>query len=93
MVSAVPVMNRDELVSTGSLNWECRIENICKMIASALGTIKRKRHFIPSNIIIEVYNSLVRSRFHYYKLERFVPDTRVAETLSSKIRKESCHDV
>ena len=47
------------------MNWECRIQNICKMIASALGAIKRIRHHIPFNMLINVYDSLVQPHFNY----------------------------
>ena len=47
------------------MNWECHIQNICKKIASALGAIKRIRHLIPFNILINVYDSLVQPYFNY----------------------------
>ena len=51
-----------------SLNWEleCRIENVCKTISSALGAIKQIPHHIPFNIIIKVYNSLVQPHLDYF---------------------------
>ena len=48
-----------------NLNWECHVQSICKKIASALGTIKRIRHLIPFNVLINVYNSLVQPHFDY----------------------------
>ena len=47
------------------MNWECHIQDICKKIASALGAIKRIRHLIPFNILINVYDSLVQPYFNY----------------------------
>ena len=35
-----------------NLNWECHIQNICKKITSALGAVKRIRHLIPFNILM-----------------------------------------
>ena len=48
-----------------NMNWECHIQNICKKIASGLGAIKRIRHLIPFNILINVYDSQVQSHFNY----------------------------
>ena len=48
-----------------NMNWECHIQNICKKIASALGAIKRIRHLIPFNILINVYDSLFQPYFSY----------------------------
>ena len=48
-----------------TLNWESHIENICKKIASAIGAIKRIRHQIPFNIVVNVYNSLVQPHYDY----------------------------
>ena len=48
-----------------TLNWECHIEIISKMIASAIGAIKRIRHLIPFNVLIIVYYSLVQPQFDY----------------------------
>ena len=48
-----------------NMNWECHIQNICKNIASALGEIKRIRHLIPLNILINVYDTLVQPHFNY----------------------------
>ena len=47
------------------MNWECHIQDICRKIASALGAIKRIRHLIPFNILINVYDSLVQPYFNY----------------------------
>ena len=48
-----------------NMNWECHVQNICKKIASALGAIKRIRHLIPFNILINVYDALVQPHFNY----------------------------
>ena len=48
-----------------NMSWECHIQNICKKIASALGAIKRIRHLITFNILINVYDSLVQPHFNY----------------------------
>ena len=48
-----------------NMNWECHIQNICKNITSALSAIKRIRHLIPFNTLINVYDSLVQPYFSY----------------------------
>ena len=48
-----------------NINWECHIQNICRKIASALGAIKRMRHLIPCNVLINVCDSLVQPYFNY----------------------------
>ena len=48
-----------------NMNWECHIQDICRKIASTLGAIKRIRHLIPFNILINVYDSLVQPYFNY----------------------------
>ena len=48
-----------------NMSWECHIQNICKKIASALGAIKRIRHLIPFNILINVYDSPVQPHLNY----------------------------
>ena len=48
-----------------NMNWECHIQDICRKIASALSAIKRIRHLIPFNILINVYDSLVQPYFNY----------------------------
>ena len=52
------------------MNWECHIQNICKKIASSLGAIKRIRHLIPFNILINVYDILVQPHFNYCNVTR-----------------------
>ena len=48
-----------------NLSWECHIQSICKKIASALGAIKKIRHLIPFNVLINVYDSLIQPHFDY----------------------------
>ena len=48
-----------------TLNWGCHIENISKKIASAIGAIKRIRHLMPFNILINVCHILVQPHFDY----------------------------
>ena len=53
-------------VSTSkSLSWECHINEISKKIASGISAIKRIRYFLPFEILLNVYNSLVQPHFDY----------------------------
>ena len=47
------------------LNWECHIQNIRKKNCFSFGAIKRTRHLIPFNILMNVYNSLAQPHFDY----------------------------
>ena len=46
----------------GSHSWECHINEISENIASAN---KRIRYFLPFEILLNVYNSLVKPHFDY----------------------------
>ena len=60
MINDHPVMQVSTAKSDQNLSWECHIQSICKKIASALGAIKRIRHLIPFNVLINVYDSLIQ---------------------------------
>ena len=49
----------------GNLSWECHINEISKKIASGISAIKRIRYFLPFEILLNVYNSLVQRHFDY----------------------------
>ena len=44
----------------GNLSWESHIKEISKKIASGISAIKRIRYFLPFEILLNVYNSLVQ---------------------------------
>ena len=46
----------------GNLSWECHINEISK-IASGISAIKRVRYFLPFELLLNVYNSLVQPHF------------------------------
>ena len=48
----------------GNLSWECHINEISK-IASGISAIKRVRYFLPFELLLNVYNSLVQPHFDY----------------------------
>ena len=49
----------------GNLSWECHINEISRKIASGISVIKRIRYFLPFEILLNVYNSLVQPHFDY----------------------------
>ena len=49
----------------GNLFWECHINEISKKIASGISAIKCRRYFLPFEILLTVYNSLVKPHFDY----------------------------
>ena len=67
----------------GNLFWECDINKISKKIASGISAIKPIRHFLPFEILLYVYNSLVQSHFDYCN----VVWGNCSKNLSSKLQK------
>ena len=47
------------------LVWEEHIDNLCKRVSSGLGTLKQASQFVPKNILLTIYNALVKSLFDY----------------------------
>ena len=48
-----------------NLSWESHINEISKKIASGISAIKRIRYFLPFEILLNVYSSLVQPHFDY----------------------------
>ena len=48
-----------------NLTWHFHIDKLCKMIASAIGAIKRVKPFVPLSTLRCIYNSLVQPQFDY----------------------------
>ena len=67
----------------GNLSWECHINEISKKIASGISAIKRIRYFLPFEILLNVYNSLVQPHFDYCN----VVGGNCSKNLSSKLQK------
>ena len=66
----------------GNLSWECHINEISKKIASGISAIKRIRYFLPFEILLNVYNSLVQPHFDYCN----VVWRNCSKNLSSKLQ-------
>ena len=67
----------------GNLSWDCHINEISKKIASGISAIKRIRYFLPLEILLNVYNSLVQPHFDYCN----VVWGNCSKNLSSKLQK------
>ena len=67
----------------GSLSWDCQINEISKKIASGISAIKRIRYFLPFEILLNVYNSLVQPHFDYCN----VVWGNCSKNLSSKLQR------
>ena len=71
----------------GNLSWECHINEISKKIASGISAIKRIRYFLPFEIPLNVYNSLVQPHFDYCN----VAGGNCSRNLSSKLQNRAAH--
>ena len=67
----------------GNLSWECHINEISKKIASGISANKRIGYFLPFEILLNVYNSLVQPHFDYCNVVR----RNCSKNLSSKLEK------
>ena len=67
----------------GNLSWECHINEISKKIASDRSAIKRIRYFLPFEILLNIYNSMVQPHFDYCN----VVWGNSSKILSSKLQK------
>ena len=67
----------------GNLSWECHINENSKNVASGVTAIKRIRYFLPFEILLNVYNSLVQPNFDYCN----VVWGNCSKNLSSKFQK------
>ena len=67
----------------GNLSWECHINENSKKIASGISAIKRIRYFLPFEILLSVYNSLLQPHFDYCN----VVWRNCSKDLSSKLQK------
>ena len=48
-----------------SISWSKHIEDVCLKISRAIGVLSRLRHFIPLNILIQLYNTLILPYISY----------------------------
>ena len=47
------------------LSWSNHVHEICKKVSSAIGALKRIRHFISVNTALQIYNALILPHFDY----------------------------
>ena len=67
----------------GNLSCECHVNEIAEKIASGISANKRIRYFLPFEILLNVYNSLVQPHFDYFN----VVWGNCSKNLSSKLQK------
>ena len=69
-INEVPVEQVSTTKSLGvhidqNLNWDFHIKEISKKIASGISAIKHIRNFVPREILLTIYNSLIQPHFDY----------------------------
>ena len=72
-INQIPVEQVSTTKSLGvyidqNLNWEFQIKDISKKIVSGVSAIKRIRDFVPREILLTVYNSLIQPHFDYCRV-------------------------
>ena len=53
------------LTIDAQLSWGKHVEEICKKVSSAIGSLKRVRPFISKETAIQIYNALIMPHFDY----------------------------
>ena len=69
----------------GNLSWECHINEISKKIAFGKSVIKRIRYFLPFEILLNVYNSLVQPHFDYCNVVWENCSKNLSSTLQNRV--------
>ena len=86
-IKQVPTSKSPGVYIDGNLSCECHINEISKEIASGISAIKSIRYFLPFEILLNVYNSLVQTHFDYCS----VVWGNCSKNLSSKLQKLQNH--
>ena len=47
------------------LSWSNHVDEICRKVSTAIGALKRIRHFISANTALQIYNALILPHFDY----------------------------
>ena len=47
------------------LNWKAHISNLCSKLRRANGALSKIRHFVPSNILLNIYHAIFSSHMRY----------------------------
>lgn len=64
-ITEAPTVKYLGLTMDKHLNWKAHIEGIIKKIAGTIGIITKLSHFMPTTILLIIYNSLVHSNLSY----------------------------
>ena len=69
-INQIPVEQVSTTKSLGvhidhNLNWDFHVKENSKKMASGISAIKRIRNFVPQEILLTIYNSLIHPHFEY----------------------------
>ena len=53
------------LAIDAQLSLSKHVDEICKKASSAIGALKRVRPFIPTDVVVQIYNALILPHFDY----------------------------
>ena len=53
------------LAFDAQLSWSKHVDEICKKASSAIGALKRVQPFIPTDVVVQIYNALILPHFDY----------------------------
>ena len=53
------------LTIDAQLSWSRHVDEICKKASSAIGTLKRARPFILTDVAVQIYNALILPHLEY----------------------------
>lgn len=56
------------LTVSETLSWQPHVSKICNKISKAIGILKRLRHYLPSHVLLLIYNSLIMPHLSYCTL-------------------------
>ena len=65
MIKRVDRTKSKGLTIDDRLSWSNHADEICRRVSSAIGALKRIRHFISANTVLQIYNALILPHFDY----------------------------
>ena len=69
-INKTPLMSCDSYKYLGihfdkNLSWNDHIQHVCNKISKACGALTKLRHYVPIQILIDVFNALIHSYLRY----------------------------